>query len=339
MSELPLDLSRSQILSFRRRVGMLEYRRPIDPEGLRIAAWAGLQDSMPRAALLSIHARLGGTEPTTLDDPSLAQIWGPRYSVYVLSRSDLPVFTLGRLPEGGAGLARALEVAELLETHLGDQSLRYDDVGTALGINPNRLRYAAPTGRFVIRWEGARRPTISVVPPPEIDPAEARLELARRYLHVFGPTTPASFAGWAGISKQAALATFDSLEPELLPTMTPIGEALALANDEQDLRATRSTGSTRLLPSGDPYFLLQGDDRELLVPDASHRDLLWTPRVWPGAVLHNGEIVGVWRRSHEKVSVQPWERLDIQAKEAVEAEAATLPLPNLDSEIIVDWAE
>ena len=44
---------------------------------LRRIAWAGLTDSVPRAALLSIHARIEGAEPETWKDPSLVQVWGP----------------------------------------------------------------------------------------------------------------------------------------------------------------------------------------------------------------------------------------------------------------------
>ena len=47
-----LELSRLQILGFRRRVGALDERLPAGPTSLRRAAWAGLQDSSPRAALL-----------------------------------------------------------------------------------------------------------------------------------------------------------------------------------------------------------------------------------------------------------------------------------------------
>ena len=54
-----LELSRSQILSFRRRVNSLDERMPAGPQSLRRAAWAGLQDSMPRAALLSIETSDG----------------------------------------------------------------------------------------------------------------------------------------------------------------------------------------------------------------------------------------------------------------------------------------
>src|ERR687895_495512 len=98
-----LDLTRAQILAFRRSVGALDQRLPPGAGSLRQAAWAGLQDSMPRAALLSIHARVEGTEPDTWADPSLVQLWGPRFSAYVVAARDLAVFSLGRLPdEAGA---------------------------------------------------------------------------------------------------------------------------------------------------------------------------------------------------------------------------------------------
>jgi hypothetical protein len=101
-----LEVPRSQLLAFRRAVGALDQRLPAGPDSLRRAAWAGLQDSMPRAALLSIHARVEGAGPTSWEDPSLAQLWGPRYSVYVVPERDRALFSLGRLPEGGAGGGR-----------------------------------------------------------------------------------------------------------------------------------------------------------------------------------------------------------------------------------------
>ena len=61
--------------------------------------------------------------------------------------------------------------------------------------------------------------------------------------------------------------------------------------------AAPTGGQARLLPSGDAYFLLDGAERELLVPRADQRDRLWTPRVWPGALLVDGEIRGTWRRA------------------------------------------
>jgi hypothetical protein len=256
----------------------------------------------------------------------------------VVATRDVGFFTLGRLPDAGGTRRTALELAARLREHLGDAEMRYGDVGAALGEPANRLRYAALTGTVVMRWDGARQPTIRVVAPPNIDANTARLELARRYLHVFGPATPASFARWAGIAIAAGEAAFDALRRSLVPVRSPIGDGWILRRDEETFREDPPRpASARLLPSGDTWFLLQGEDRELLVPDATRRGALWTSRVWPGAVLVAGEVVGTWRRADERVSVSAWGRLTKGARTAVEAEAATLPLPGRRRGIEVSW--
>ena len=333
-----LDFTRQQILAYRRRVGALDERLPAGAGSLREAAWAGLQDSMPRAALLSIHARVAGTQPDTWEDPSLVQLWGPRYSTYVVAAEDLPVFSLGRRPDDPKKRQRAEEVASALHGLLGGARMTFRDAGKALGVNPNMLRYAAPTGTVQIRWDGARAPVVWTVPAPDVDPRDARRELARRHLHVFGPSAPGSFAVWAGIGAGAGATAFDDLHDELASVRTPMGDAWILASDEAEVRADPAPPApARLLPSGDAYFLLQGDDRELLVPEAARRAALWPSRVWPGALLVDGEIVGTWRRKEHVVTAQPWQKLTRAARDAVEVEAATLPLPGITEPVKVRW--
>jgi hypothetical protein len=334
-----LDLSRARILAYRRRVQALDERLAPGPDSLRQAAWAGLQDSMPRAALLSIHARVDGTGPSTWEDPSLVQLWGPRFSAYVVAARDLAVFSLARLPDDARSRRRAEDLAERLHEFLDGRAVTANEAGHALGGHPNVLRYAAPTGRVVIRWDGARRPTVWTVPPPEVDPAEARLELARRYLHVFGPTTAAAFAEWAGIPAAAGQAAFDALGTSLAAVRTPLGEEWILADDEPVFRAPAGPAApARLLPSGDTYFVLQGAARELLVPDAERRGMLWPSRVWPGAVLVAGQVVGTWRRADATVTIETWPGLSPQERHAVAAEAESMPLPGLRGPIRVRWA-
>ena len=334
-----LDLSRSQILSFRRRAGSLEYRLPAGTKSLRRAAWAGLQDSMPRAALLSIHARVAGTESGHWEHSSLVQIWGPRFSNYVVAANDMPVFTLGRLPDDARGRARAHDTAARLHAFLKGRRMPFEKAGRAMGVQPNSLRYAAATGTVLMRWDGARGPEVWTVPTPDTDPRQARNELARRYLHVFGPAGVASFAKWAGIRPGEARAAFEGLAGELMAVCTPIGDGWILAEDEAGFRAqTKPAEGARLLPSGDAYYLLWGADRELLVPDAKRRAELWTTRVWPGAVLVNGEIVGDWRRSAGEASIRVWRGLSSKEREAVEAEAVGLPIPGLNGGIAVGLA-
>jgi len=179
-----LDLTREQIVAYRQSVNALNERLPPGPTSLRRAAWAGLQDSMPRAAVLSIHARVEGTGPATWEDESLVQQWGPRFSAYVVAARDLAVFSLGRLQDDARGRRTAEDLARRLS--------------------------AFP-----------RRPT-----------------------------------------------------------------------DD-----------------------LQGAGREILVPDPDRRRELWTSRVWPGAVLVEGDIVGTWRR----------------------AQAESMPLPRIRQPVRVRW--
>ena len=154
---------------------------------------------MPRAALLSIHARVAGAGPSSWEDASLVQLWGPRFQVYVIAARDLAVFSLGRFPDDLKGRRRAEDMAARLHALLDGATMPYGAAGDALGLHDaNALRYAATTGTVLIRWAGARQPTVWTVPSTGDDPLKARLELARRHLHVFGPSTPESFARLGG---------------------------------------------------------------------------------------------------------------------------------------------
>ncbi|HET7128904.1 MAG TPA: crosslink repair DNA glycosylase YcaQ family protein [Gaiellaceae bacterium] len=336
----PLKVTRAQVLAFRRRTGALDERLPAGAASLQRAARAGLTDSMPRAALLGLHARVEGVGPTAWDDPALVQVWGPRYSVYVVPVDDLAIFTFGRLPDTGKTRARAQDLAARLQVVLAGEVTRDTDVAAVLGVKGWELKYAALTGTIAIRWEGARAPILWTVPPPTVEAAEATRELARRFLHVFGPSEPAAFAGWAGIGEDKAARVFAELEPELVPVRAPLGEARVLALDEATIRepAAPTTG-VRLLPSGDAYTLgVTRAERAFLLPDEDQRGALWTPRVWPGAVLVDGKIAGTWRRAKRVITIDAWRKLSGAAREAVVAEAEALPLPDPGEGMTVHWS-
>jgi DNA glycosylase AlkZ-like len=293
---------------------------------------------MPRAAVLSIHARVADTASDAWADPALVQVWGPRFSVFAVAAQDRAVFTLGRLAGDPAATKRAEDTADRLEAFLDGREMKFGEAGHGMGVPHNSLRYGASTGRLLLRWDGARQPTVRVVPAPDVDPLDAGAELARRYLHIYGPTTATSFARWAGVGPQGAATSFDAIAVELLAVRTPIGDGWILSADQPSfLRTPDEPAPARLLPSGDAYWLLQGADRELLVPHEASRPLLWTPRVWPGALLVDGEICGTWRRANADVDIAPWRTLTAAERNAVEAEAAALPLPDLAGRIRVRW--
>ena len=330
-----LKVTRRQILAFRRRTGALDERLPKAKRSLQRAAWAGLQDSMPRAALLSIHARVEGATHVSWEEPPLVQVWGPRYQVYVVAAPDLPLFTYARLPDSGRTREAAERTVELLDAALAGGRMRDRDAGMAMGNIGNSLRYATLTGRVAIRWEGARAPHVWIVPPPTLTVRDARSELARRYLHVYGPSTAAAFSRWAGIGLKEATQTFVDLAGELLA----VNDAHLLAADEEAMREPPAPAApARLLPSGDSYWLhTTAHERALLVPHEKQRNELWTPRVWPGALLVDGEIVGTWRRAKRVLTIDTWKKLSAGARDAVVAEAETLPLPDPGEGMAVHW--
>ncbi|MCB1163791.1 MAG: winged helix DNA-binding domain-containing protein [Candidatus Latescibacteria bacterium] len=334
----PLELDRRSILAYRQQVGALAERLPCGKRSLRRIAWCGLQDSVPRAALLSIHARIRGASSSSWEDPALVQVWGPRFSVYAVATEDRGLFTVARLPESGAARERAETIFARLEALLGGGRLRDREIGEALGVDSNLLRYSALTGRVLIRWDGARAPELWIVPAPHVDPDRACRELAKRHLHILGPTTPEAFGRWAGIRSRGE-AVFKALRRSLAPVRTPQGEAWILRADEPAFRAARTLATgTRFLPSGDAYLL--AGDRELLVADAARGRELWPPAtVWPGGLLVDGELVGTWRRSQERVSIRPWRTLTKAKRAETEAEAAALPLPDLKKSITVIWED
>ena len=59
--------------------------------------------------------------------------------------------------------------------------------------------------------------------------------------------------------------------------------------------------------------------------------------MWPGAVLVAGKIVGTWRRAERTFTIQAWQRLSRTAREAVLAEAESLPLAATAGRIVVHW--
>jgi hypothetical protein len=242
------------------------------------------------------------------------------------------------VPEKGPRHERAHDTAARLHAFLAGRRMPFGQAGRGMGVPHNSLRYATLTGTVLLRWDGARQPVVWTLSAPTMEAREARLELARRYLHIFGPATASSFAKWAGIQPADARMAFEGLAGELTAVRTPVGDAWILASDETSFRAKPGpVAPARLLPSGDAYFLLWGTDRELLVPEAKRRAALWTTRVWPGALLVDGEIAGVWRRSAAEVSMEAWRHLSSKEREAVEAEAVSLPLPGLDNPIAVRW--
>jgi len=209
-----LSVSRDQVLRYRARVGHLDEKLPAG--AFAAAAWGGLQDTAPRSGVLSLHVRVRDTKPDAWEDPSIAQIWF-RGSDYLIPREDVGVFTLGSQPRDPEVVGRLEKLADRVEDVTKGEVLRVGEVTKRLGLaqQPD-IRPVALTGRALIRWDASN---IWLIPiqRPTIDVEDARRELARRFVHWFGPTTLPAMARWTGTPPRDARETWTGIERELTP--------------------------------------------------------------------------------------------------------------------------
>lgn len=280
--------------------------------------------------MISLFARARDVRPDSWEDPSLAQIWFRGGADYIVPRDDVGVFTLGSLPRDGDKRRALEETADAAHDVLRGQTLEVREVSHALRLEqPFFLRAAAVTGRLLIRWNASK---IWLIPNerPDIDPEDARLELARRFLRWFAPVTRDQYMKWTGVERSDARATWDALGSEL-QTVELDGESRYLLSEDADALAnSEPIESVRLIPHADPVIKI---DAGLVVPDERLRseifpDLKNKPEFWPvsGALIVNGVVAGSWARQQRRVTVHPWRKLGRGARETVEHEALGFPI-------------
>jgi len=247
---------------------------------LAVAAHAGLQDSAPRAALFSLHARVDGVGPDSWDDPALVQVWGPRMAAYVVPADAIAAFTLGRLPRDPKERAHIVALSDRVLAVLDGSPMRSNRLFATLRDLPNpvAVRAACAAGRFKIRWD-ARTTTLIPIDRPEVDEEDARVELVHRYVSWFGPRGGAArFARWAGIDLADAAATWTQLTPCHRPAV-----------------AGPVTG-VRFVPPGDPYLYGRPP------PTSPAREIA-------GVVLVDGRRAGTWARQGHRMTIRPAPRV------------------------------
>jgi hypothetical protein len=311
-----LRVSRTQAVNYRLSVNNLSRR--LAAGSYVEAAYVGLQDTAPRDALVGMHARVQACQPSAWQDPRLIQTYSPRRAVYVLPADDFGVFTVGRLPRDPQTRKALEDLAEEVCRQLAGQETR----GATL-----RAREVCATGRIAVRWTTSAL-FVREHPRPAIDPEVARLELCRRHVHAFGPTTAAAFAWWAGVSAREAKRTFDLMAGELVPVDLEGHGAWILAADELGVRSAEPMEGVRLLVASDLRLFGQDRTRLFAGPGKSEHSPL---QDWfhPNGLVVDGRVVGAWGRRGGRVHVHSSGRLAQSARRAVEEEAATMPIPNV----------
>ena len=168
----------------------------------------------------------------------------------------------------------------------------------------------SPTFTSPLRWLGHR-----LVPS-----AQGEAELARRFLHAYGPATPRAFADWLGSTPAQAKRLWQQIEEELEPVTAAGKKAFILQSDRESFRRADTEESLLLLGPHDPYLDIR--DRAILLEDTAAQRQVWRTVGNPGVILKGGKIIGIWktRTQREKLSVSTtlWEPLSAPEQRELE---------------------
>lgn len=168
----------------------------------------------------------------------------------------------------------------------------------------------SPTFTSPLRWLGHK-----LVPS-----AQGTAELARRFLHAYGPATPRAFADWLGSTPAQAKRLWQQIEEELEPVTAAGKKAFILQSDRESFRRADTEEALLLLGPHDPYLDIR--DRAILLEDTAAQRQVWRTVGNPGVVLKGGKIIGIWKtrtqRENLSVSTTLWEPLSAPEQRELE---------------------
>ncbi|WP_328536974.1 winged helix DNA-binding domain-containing protein [Streptomyces sp. NBC_00344] len=300
------------------------------------AAMLGAHAQVITAAELSIGLRMEGTTRTRVRealrgaDPGLVKTYGPRGTVHLLPAADLPLWTgaLSAVPRRSpfpqdlrmtadrteqvlTAIGEALDGTELVIGELSDEVVARtgpwagDLVVPAFQTMWPRWRQVMHIAahRGLLAFGGGRGRQVTYLNPGcvPLDGARARAELLRRYLHAYGPATPADFANWLAAPGRWSTTAFDTAAASAEIEETGLGWVVAGDTSFTD----EPPCGVRLLPYFDAY-LIASRPRELLYPGAAYERALAGGQAGNFPVLLiDGIAAGVWhaKRSGKKLAV------------------------------------
>lgn len=225
------------------------------------------------------------------------------------------------------------EVSESLHGRVPPDLEPWCEVCDVHHVPDQLLRLAGAAGVFCYGWPQDGRQMIMATniwlgQPLGGEVRLARVELARRFVHAYGPVAPRHFAAWTGIGAAEARDRFVDLGSELVEVRVDGAPAWMLEADLECLSDPPLAGGARLLPAGDPFLAQR--DRSTLIPDRAVQRAMWRPVGSPGLVLMTGHPVATWRARQAgprlDVVVEPFAGLGERQRTAIEQEAGIVAL-------------
>ncbi|WIM97024.1 crosslink repair DNA glycosylase YcaQ family protein [Actinoplanes oblitus] len=350
-----IEVDRRQVLAFRvAALGLAERvdARPADLPVLDL----GVQEYTPG----STHVALAARTSAQSEDERLVTVWAARGAPHLHRRADLESLTARLWPVSDADAAARIKSGQISDgMRLGIAALRVTaeafravvrepmprgEVSTEVSKRvPRELTYdcKACGARHIAGnvWQQSGLPgAVQVLsrgrdamlgpldaPRPALPEANQGIdELITTYLRFLGPAGPAEVAKYL----LSPTAEIRARWPAGLVEVRVDGRKAWLPADRVSaLESAATPRGVRLLPAMDP--LLQGRDRDLLVPDRERQKEVWRVLGNPGVVLLDGEIAGVWRprmagKKRVDLTVTGFGAFSAAQRELIETEATVV---------------
>jgi len=361
-AKIAAELSWPQVHAFRLARHHLDGRAAKKDLAKVVGEIGGAQAQVMSAAELQIAVRANCTVNDVRDalwqDRTLVKTWLMRGTLHLTRADDLPVFT--------AALGKhwiKVRPSWLKFWHVTEPELwkLVDDIGAALDSSPKtreqviaavadgrpeRIRDALSSG-----WGGMLKPAarngrlcfgpsrgqnVTFVDPREwikgwreVDPETAIVEMARRYLRIYGPATRTDFARWWGAWPGVGSAAWKGLAPDLVTVSVEGSRLDALAGDVTAMKRAKVGEPVQLLPLFDPY--LMGYAKRDHMVDRAYAARVSRTAGWISAVvLVEGKVTGTWTYTLNnktlRVTLAPFERMPARVAVQVKERAAEIGL-------------
>lgn len=359
-SHVEAELTWSQVHAFRLQGHHLLNRAPKKDLSRVVGEIGGVQAQVMSAAELQIGVRVDCRVDDVRDAlwrrKTLVKTWLMRGTLHLVPAEDLPLFTAAmqtrwmRLRNSWLKYVQLSEpefrsLVEAIGEALDDQALTREElIARVAKGHSGHIREVMKSGWGMILKPVARSgllcfgpsrgQSVTFVRPQqwlgawrEVDPDQALLEVARRYLRVYGPATKEDFARWWGNWPGVGKVAWTGLAGELAPVAIEGRRADLLSSDAKRI-AKQSTGtSVQLLPPFDPY-VMGHSSRDHIVEAANLSKVSRTAGWISAVVLVDGRVAGTWTnetvRGTLRITVDPFERLTSKTIAGVRGRAESL---------------
>jgi hypothetical protein len=360
MPQVPAELTWAQVHSFRLERHHLTRRAPKKDLSRVVGEIAGAQAQLMSAAELQVGVRVDCRTSDVRDalwkDRTLVKTWLMRGTLHLIPAADLALYTSAMRTRWIKTRHSWLKFFQLSEAELTDVIAA---IGEALDGRPQTreeliARVGAGRSEHVLAglrsgWGGMLKPvarngllcfgpsrgqSVTFVRPDrwiagwqQLDPDEALIEVARRYLTAYGPATKQDFNRWCGSWSGIANAAWSGLANELIPVSIAGTRADLLASDLETITRRPLAAHVQLLPAFDPYLMGHATRHHLF--EAVHAPKVSRTAGWISAVvLVDWQVAGTG--THEvaretlRLTVAPFRRLSPKTTAEVRRRAGSV---------------